>query len=308
MRIVALAVVLTAASAHAGPRCVLVGGDPVLEHAVEVALGPWQLELRTASGSVADLQAAARLAQAQQAAAVVWIAPDGYLWIYDADSAQAVTRHVDVPLPLDASAAAALALSVKTLLRSTTVAPPAERVGATVRLREELRLEAHLGAQILFGTPQTAEWRVGLQLAWYPRRAQRWFGLALRIEAGAASIDRGGFSGTLTDVTLALAPRLHIPLGRRLELEPSVGVGLHITQLDGGLPTLGLRAHEVHPDASLEAGIALDAHLGHSVRLGLIATLAYLFQYQRYTVNAAPVVELFPVQLDLALRLAVGVL
>jgi hypothetical protein len=74
------------------------------------------------------------------------------------------------------------------------------------------------------------------------------------------------------------------------------------------LPPLGLSAHEVRANWSLEGGLALDVHLGRSVRLGLVATVSYLFEYQTYKVNGTPVLELFPVELDTALRLAVGVL
>src|SRR5205823_1369678 len=121
---------------------------------------------------------AARQGAAQKATAVVWTTPDGYVWIFDVESGQAMARRVEASSPLDASAAAAVALSVKTLLRSTAVAPPAERIGVA-RPREELRLEALVGAQVLFGDPKDAELRLGLALAWYPRRLRRWLGLAL---------------------------------------------------------------------------------------------------------------------------------
>jgi hypothetical protein len=308
VRLVALWLLVSSAAHAAGRRVLLVGSDGALQHAVEVALGPWSLEVIAQAAPVPSGPAeAARFGTAHEAAAVVWTTPDAFVWIFDVESGQAMARRMEAPAPLDASAAAAVALSVKTLLRATTVAPPAERV-AVPRVREELRLEAVVGTQVLFGDPKDAELRLGVALAWYPRRLQRWLGLALRIEAGPGiSVDRSGFSGRLIDVTLALQPRLRLPLGRRVELEPTLGAGVHVTSLDGGLPPLGLRAHKDRANASLEGGVALDVQLGRGLRLGLVATVAYLFQYQRYLVSHAPVLTLAPVELDVGLRFSAGV-
>jgi hypothetical protein len=305
----ALALLMATSVQAANPRVLLMGDDATLRHAVEVALDPWSLQvIALPSPPPQSVAEAARLGVAQQAGAVVWMSPDAFVWIFDVESGQALARRVEAPLPLDASTAAAVALSVKTLLRATTVAPPAERV-AVPRLREELRLEALVGTQVLFGNPRDAELRLGLALAWYPRRLQRWLGLALRVEAGPGiSVDRSGFSGRLIDVTLALQPRLHLALGRRVELEPTVGAGVHVTSLDGGLPPFGLRAHQDRANASLEGGLALDVRLGYSLRIGITAMLSYLFQYQRYLVNGAPVLEMAPVELSAGVRFSAGVL
>jgi len=48
--------------------------------------------------------------------------------------------------------------------------------------------------------------------------------------------------------------------------------------------------------------------LGQSVRLGLVTSLAYLFNYQRYLVNGATVIDLFPLEWVAALRFTAGVL
>ena len=298
----------------------LVVGDPLFEHAVEVALQPWNLEVvpLTDAPPAATVPAAAsqaqRLAAAHGLAALVWVTGDGSdagLWVYDLDTQQLIARRIERVQPLDAATAAALALSVKTLLRASTVAALPERIGAAAlsRPREQLRLEALVGLQAQLGDPQTVELRLGAAVAYYPRRLRSWLGLAVQVLAGpGVNLDRAGFAGRFTDITVGVAARTQLRFAHRWDVEPTLGASLHVTSLDGGLPPLGIRAHVDRIDPSLDVGAALDVSLGQSVRLGLVVGLAYLFRYQRYLVNGAPVVELFPLELDAALRFTAGVL
>lgn len=316
-----LLLLVLAVAAHAAERrrVALLVDDPVLEHAVVVALEPWNLEVvpvrqgRPTPTVPAAASEAQRIADAQHAGAVVWTTGEGAdcgLWVFDVETQQLVARKVELGV-LDPAAAAAVALSAKTLLRASTVAPPAERVGAAAisRPREQLRLEAIAGGQAQFGTPQSFELRLGAAIAWYPRQLRHWLGLSAGVLAGpGVSVDRPGFSGQLTDITVGLAARAKVEFARRWDFEPSLGVSLHITSLDGGIPPLGIRAHVDKLDPALDVGATLDVSLGQSVRLGLIVSVAYLFTYQRYLVNGSPVVELFPVELSTALRFTAGVL
>src|SRR6185437_6759100 len=138
--LIALAFALVARPALASPRdVVLIGGGPAFQNAVSVALGAWSLHVVTtdAAAPPVDVTRAAKEARVivdrYGAAGVVWIASRDHehaLLVYDAETDQLVSRVLSRAPPFDAPTAAAAALSVKTLLRSSTVAPLAERIGA----------------------------------------------------------------------------------------------------------------------------------------------------------------------------------
>src|SRR5262249_32563684 len=148
---------------------------------------------------------AQKIASAQKVDALVWVTgagSDAGLWVFDLDTQQLIARRIERVQPLDAATAAALALSVKTLLRASTVAPPPERIGAAAlsRPREQLRLEALVGAQAQLGVPKSVELRLGAAVAYYPRALRERFGVALQVLAGpGVSIDRATFSGRFTE-------------------------------------------------------------------------------------------------------------
>jgi len=118
-------------------RVALVDPAPGVLDAIAVALSPWGLRVIPVAGpipstDVGTATAAARaLARDRNAGAIVWIAsPPGAgasLWLYDAQSEQMMVRPLSQAPPFDDAAAAAVALTVKTLLRSTSVAPVKER-------------------------------------------------------------------------------------------------------------------------------------------------------------------------------------
>lgn len=119
-------------------RVALVDPAPNVLDAVSVALSAWGLRVISISSThlPADLAAATAmardLAREHDAGAVAWLAsPQGAstsLWLYDAQTEQMMVRPLSQAPPFDDASAAALALTVKTLLRSTTVAPPQERL------------------------------------------------------------------------------------------------------------------------------------------------------------------------------------
>src|SRR5581483_9342746 len=63
--------------------------------------------------------------------AVAWVtttpARQSLLWLYDAQTDQMTVRSLSVSPPFGEASAAAVALTLKTLLRSTAIAPEAER-------------------------------------------------------------------------------------------------------------------------------------------------------------------------------------
>lgn len=120
-------------------RVAFVDPTPGVLDAVTVALSPWGLRVVSISTApppteLAPATVMARdVARDHDASAVVWIAlaPRGEgasLWLYDSQTEQMMIRPLSKGPPFDDASAAALALTVKTLLRSTTVAPVQERV------------------------------------------------------------------------------------------------------------------------------------------------------------------------------------
>jgi hypothetical protein len=107
--------------------------------AVTVALSPWGLRVVSVSAPTPPTELgpattmAREVARDHDASAVVWVAPargggGASLWLFDSQTAQTMIRPLSQSPPFDDASAAALALTVKTLLRSTTVAPVQERV------------------------------------------------------------------------------------------------------------------------------------------------------------------------------------
>jgi hypothetical protein len=141
LRVVLLAVLsaaLLVAMARAGEtRVAVLNPDRNLLNAVSVALSPWGLRVVPFQGTpppqdpTAATESARRMAQAQVAGVVLWIAEPASgppsLWMYDAQTEQLTVRPLPRAPPYDDAAAAATALTIKTVLRSTTAAPLQER-------------------------------------------------------------------------------------------------------------------------------------------------------------------------------------
>jgi hypothetical protein len=275
------------------------------------------------------------LAQEYRASGVVWIAtePGGAsLWIYDASTDQVVTRRVDATPPFDAPTAAAAALSVKTLLRSSTVAPPAERLGAAPAPppaspapprapSDEARpvesgappraSEAALRAE-LEGAGRALADKVDLRVAigasaWLG--ARRNMGVALVGSFGPGlSIDAPRFAGRFAEVALSPSARLRLPLGRGLILEPRVGTSLHATSIDGVAVRTTRAAATSRLDGSLDAALALDLAATRTIGVALDLGVSAMLRYQRYLVDTEAIFELRPFQAFAGLRLTTGLL
>lgn len=319
---VAVLVLLAAPVARADDtRVALLADDATVRDAVTLALEPWRLQVvpLAAWAPPADVSSAIvraqKLAERERAGAVVWLAGSGAEWslfVYDVETRQLIARGQIAAPPYDAAAAAALALSVKSLLRASTVAPPLERVAAVsdaMARRTQLRLEALVGARGMLGDPRALELRLGVGIAWFPRRLRQHFGLGLDVRAGpGVGLDEASFAGRLLDVALSLSARTRIEPARRLALEPMVAVSARFTTLDGTLPATGVHVRADRVDPALDGGMAIDVHVGQSIHLGVVILASYLIRYQRYLVNGTPVLSLFPFELEAALRFTAGVL
>src|SRR5687768_10143644 len=152
-----LAVLGFAMTAWADPRRVAVlRADHELLRAVSLALSPWGIETIGSDAALPKssqpeaVQAASRLARQLRVEAIVWITSmeDGsLLWVFDLRTGDVTARVLPETPPFDGAAAAAVALSVKTVLRSSVVAPPEERFGApSTSPRTDRILAAEIGA------------------------------------------------------------------------------------------------------------------------------------------------------------------
>jgi hypothetical protein len=328
----------SSALAADGKRVVVIGGGPSFRDAMGVALSAWDLKIvpvetppprpvmpRAASEAKA-------IAQRWNATGLVWVATDAdepSLWIYDASTDQVVSRAIGTPPPFDAPTAASAALSVKTLLRSSTVAPVEERIGApspppaapappppspapaeaplpsappaSPWLRAEIG-----GAARAIGGDVDSRVTAGAS-AWLD--ASRRVGLGLAVQLGPGlGVEAPRFTGRWGEVTLTPSVRAHVPVGRHLELEPRVGVGLHATSIDGVAVRTAKPASTSRFDGSLDAGLAADLVVSPTFHVGLEAAGSLLLRYQRYLVENDSVFELAPLQGYVGLRLVTGLL
>jgi hypothetical protein len=326
--LVALALVLAPGLARAAHRKVaLVNANDALERQARIALSPWDLDVERlewtalSAGMPSAAREARRVAEAHKVDAVVWIsdapraadspASEHALWIYDVAEDQIVSRPLAQGVPQDAASAASVALTVKTLMRSSTVAPEGERVGAAadraIGPLGLLRAEAEGGARALAIKQGAAnlELRFGVDLVWFPRFLDQYAALGIGVNAGpGAAVTSPAMSGRLIDIAFAPFLRFRFPLASRVALEPSVGGSAHLTTLDGAIhePTTPVR--QLRWDPSLDASLLLTVSLGRGVDVGLRAAGSYLVRYQRYTINQVPVLELSQVQIAGTLVLA----
>lgn len=118
-------------------RVAVAGAPPNVAKAIAMALSPWGLHVVTVSTTISSddmataTDAARALAKEQDAGAIVWFATTDdehtSLWMYDSETEAVAVRPLTQPRPFDDASAAAIALTVKTLLRTTALAPPRER-------------------------------------------------------------------------------------------------------------------------------------------------------------------------------------
>src|SRR5262249_20887700 len=120
-------------------RLVLIAPDAELHRQVGIALSAWGIEVATSDDTPPGAvfpeveERAEALARALHADAIAWVAPtedNAVLFMYDAMSSHVASRVIGVKPPFDGATAAAVALTLKTLLRSSAIAPENERFGA----------------------------------------------------------------------------------------------------------------------------------------------------------------------------------
>jgi hypothetical protein len=315
-----LLTVAISSTALATERIGLINPTPPFREALAATLSAWDVQLVDVT---ADLPAvtmpraatdARALAGKENVVAIVWIADaDGKsLWLYDTRTEQIASRSVLGSLD-DEADLAALALTVKTLLRSTTLAPVSEQLGATspppppVVLPAEFRLELDGGIRVNAPNASRIGPRVGLGFAWWPRALKQRLGLALRVEEGLGfSVAQSEFHGRLGDHAASAAVRSALPLFGRFALEPAFGATAHLTTLDGA-PIDERTASDVsRVDPSLDLSLALKAMLGRDFDVGLRATGSLWTRWQRYGLDEGKSFEMPPLQATIALFVGAG--
>jgi hypothetical protein len=294
------------ASAAAGHRVAAVDPDPQVARALDVALSPWDvtlvevhLESPGATMPIA-LDRARSIAQGADAEVVVWVssAEDGYaVWIYDSASDHASARKLEQSPPFDGPTAAGVALSVKTLLRGTVVAPPTERFGAGAGDRP-WRVGLSAGASSRTTASSPLEPRFGLQAGGWAR----YWGAVLDVETGPGTHPASpALAGTLTDSAVRIALAARWPLSSAVAIEPSLGGALHWAHLDVVVSDAS-PAKIDRLDGAFEPRLAVDFGLaGGRVHLAPWVGVSVLTRWQRFHVHGAPVLELAPVTLQVAL-------
>jgi hypothetical protein len=298
-RIVIAALVAGAAPAAArAERLIIAVADPELERATSAALAAWSVEIVVKSDANPGptmpqaAETAEALASSRSARAVVWTASASgrpSLWLYDVTTRKAVSVPLAAPPPFDAPTAAAVALSIKTLLRYSAVAPPAERYAPPPPPARHLVVQAMAGARIRSGSP--VEPAAGLGLVVRPRRLDP-LDLFAAARAGAGiRVERGAFSGRHDDVALVLGARLGVALGRRASLHPLAGLGLHLDSLRGSDAQAGDSAAAIRFNPSAELGLHVELEVG-PLRIGLFAETSIRARRQRFLVAGAEVYDL----------------
>lgn len=320
------------ARAEDAPRVVVAGAGATFAHAADVALGPWRVRVVEVDGPAPHGKDEARALGARHGAAVVaWFEGargDATLHVYDTQTGETTTRTVAEGPPFDEVAAAAAALSLKTLLRSSKIAPEAERAPdptppppppaevpptpppAPARPpvdeaapSDRLELAIGGGARTLAGA---VEPRGAIALrGWVARGAA--LGGAVGVRLGPGRSVEGALDGRLSAFTASAAGAYRLPIGA-WSVAPGLGASLHATRIEGVTSPRATRVSEGRADLSIDAAIAVERRLGARFGVGASAGGSYLVRNQRYLVAGEPVLEVAPVQGFVELHVVLGVL
>lgn len=325
-----VAALATTRDAHAERRKIVLYGDAPLYHAVEVGLRPWDVDIASGAESPGATMPraaddAAAVAEREHANGVVWISTDTNgetaLWVYDAEQRRVSSRPLHKSPPFDDATAAAIALSVKTLLRLTTIAPPAERFGAAPSIApsappaessapttspppapapsHQIALEVTLGARFAQTDAAVAEPRA--TIGGFYSFGKVSLGLEASLGPGVA-VDSTVFHARETDATFALHARARLGSDRLVVL-PELGPGAHVEIVDGAYASGGV--HTLRLDPAIDLGGTLAYALSSRAYVGIHASASWLLRWQRFEVDGARVLGGSPIVVDTGLRLGV---
>jgi len=311
---------LTAASARSEGqrRIVVLQPDEELFRAISLSLSPWDVETtRSAAAIRRDVAAdasppasqseavagASRLARELGVEAVVWISSaerGSLLWVFDARSGDVTLRMLAETPPFDSAQAAAVALSVKTLLRSSSVAPPAERFGAQPPLAPAASPPADAVFAVELGAGAT--WLAKRQAALtFELAAVAWVLAARRLGASLSVASRPGFRiddarylGDYRELVIGGSLRYRLLHEARVSATASLGGALHFTTLEGTLVQQSVESKVSRVNTSLDLDVSASVYVTRAVYLGASAGAAYFPTYRRYLVHGEPVFSPWP--------------
>ncbi len=302
----ALPAIATAASAGP-PRVIVLQPEDELLRALSLALSPWGVETARSdappprASQPEAVEGASLLARSSGAAAVIWVSSTTHgslVWVFDARTGEIATRMLEQRRPLDGPAAAAVALSVKTVLRSSVIAPPAERFGAQpsplgevqpTSLDEARRsaLELGLGGQF------AGEGELGLRgelvgLLWLS--AARRFGLSLELSSGPGlRVDDAAFEGRYDEVVAGAKAHLRLLRSSSFSFVASVGGAAHWTKLSGVLVDSSIERKVSRVGPSFDVETSASVELGGGMYVGASLGALYSVHSRRYLVEGRPV-------------------
>jgi hypothetical protein len=290
-------------------RIAVLTPDDELLRAISLSLSPWGVEtIRSDAPSPAPSQpeavrATARLARDLGVDAVVWVSSTeggSLLWVFDARAGDVTTRMLAEIPPFDSAAAAAVALSVKTVLRSSAVAPPEERFGAQPEASFAQRSWAiELGAGGQWVSPRQPELRFEVAGAVWLTAARR-FGVSLEASYGPGlGIDDALYRGTYREFIAGVRGRyriIHLPT---LWTALSLGGAVHWTRLSGTLVDSAIDRSVNRLKLSLDAEASMNVVVGGGAYIGASAGASYFPAYERYLVEGTPVFSRWPLAASL---------
>jgi hypothetical protein len=289
----------TSAGSTGERRVAVIQPDRELLRALSIALSPWGLEtVRSdaalpASSQPEAVQAASRLARQLDVQALVWITSaerGSLLWVFEASSGDVTARLIAETPPFDSAVAAAIALSVKTVLRSSGVAPPEERFdsrAAPPELQRSVALE--LGAGGRWFAADAVDLRLGLAgVSWLT--TPRNLGLSLSLSWGpGVQIDEPAYSGSYRELTAGAQARFRPIRTRSLALSVALGATAHWATLDGTIARGSRKSRVERINASLDLAAAIDFYVSGPIYLGASAASGYLLKERRFLVEGHPI-------------------
>jgi hypothetical protein len=295
-------------------RVALLNADAELVRAVSIALSPWALQVVALDAQppppwVPEAADEAReLSVSLDAGAVVWVSvteKKSAVWVYDAATQRVTSRAQEQLPPFDAPAAAAVALSLKTLLRTSELAPQGERFGATMAPRSpwpgRLRLEVSGGARG-FAANAFEPWLVVGAVIWTDRPQAAW-GLSLRAAfTTGANVENDSLSGVVREIALSPALRRWFTLSGDVAIVPFAGASLRLTRLDATIAAARRSVSIEHGNPSVDFGVAVPFRVAGPLDVGPYGAGSYLLHYQRYLVGGAVGFEARPFSFEFGVQ------
>ena len=301
----ALAVFGFAMTAWADQRRVAVlRPDHELLRAVSLALSPWGIETIGSDAALPKssqpeaVQVASRLARQLGVEAIVWITSlkDGsLLWVFDLRTGDVTARILPETPPFDSAAAAAVALSVKTVLRSSVVAPPEERFGApSTSPRTDRISAAEIGAGGHWVGEGEVDFRIELAgVLWFA--AARRVGLSLEVSSGPGlQIDHPDYSGSYRELVAGAKARFRLVHLQDFSVAVALGGAAHWAMLRGTLAADSRESNVDRLNGSLDFETSVNFEVSNGVYLGTSLGTVYFPAYRRYLVSGQSVFAPWP--------------